>query len=104
MIEIVYATPEMLAAIDGPQPRTVRAIAALRDGEVAGVSGYLVDGGRAVVFSRIIGKLPPKTIMRAARMTLAMAEESGLPIVAMPDPDIPGSKRFLSRLGFRFEE
>lgn len=104
MIETVYATPEMVAAVDGPQRMTVRALAVLQDGELRGVAGYTVEAGRAVVFSKIIGKLPAVTIVRVAKKVIAMAEESGLPVAAMPDPDIPGSKQFLQYLGFSFNE
>lgn len=108
MIRVEPATPamiaEMVAEIDDPRVATVQALAVYRDSELGGLAGHFVLNGRAVVFSRIDGKLPPQTIVKVARRVLDIASETGLPVVAMPDPDIPGSKRFLERLGFKFSE
>lgn len=104
MIRVVPATAEMFAALGEPQEYTAHALAVLRDDELQGLAGYIVDRGRAVVFSKIVGKLPPQTIVKTAKRVIDMAVESGLPVVAVPDPEVPGSKRFLERLGFRFKE
>lgn len=95
---------EMLAEIDDVRVSTLDALAVYRDDELAAMAGFFVLNQRAVVFSKIVGKLPPQTIVKVARQVLASASETGFPVVAVPDPDVPGSKRFLERLGFRFSE
>lgn len=104
MIAVVPATAEMFEQLGEPLERTVCALAVLRDEELQALAGYTVQGGKAVVFSKIIGRLPAVTVVKVARRVLEMAVETGLPVIALPDPDVPGSRRFLEYLGFNFAE
>ena len=104
MIEVIPATAEHVRQIDGSQSHTLRGLTVLRNGEIAALAGYLIEGGKAVVFSRIVGRLPAITIVKVARQVIDMAAETGLPVLALPEPEISGSKRFLEYLGFKFDK
>ena len=83
-------------------PFSARAWVAEVDGEVIGIAGYYLRGGAALVFSdmREAMKAYPVTIMREARRLMARIK---VPAVCIADPDLPGSGRFLERLGWRFD-
>jgi len=103
MVELVPATEEMIVSFYGRIPyQTIRAIAGIRDGEVIGIGGYHVLHRRLFVFSDLKPEAmkEKKAIVRAARKVLAMVEKSGIPGVAIPDENIEGAERFLSRIGF----
>jgi len=52
----------------------------------------------------VVGRARPEAnsfaLMRGAREILETARAAGVPLHAFADPDIPGSDRFLMRIGF----
>lgn len=104
MIELIPATADILARFYGkPVTRSMRAIAAVRDGDVLGVAGVFVDESRQVVFSSISEELKahPRLIVRAYRIVLAMARESALQAHAVCDPAETTARHFLEHIGFQ---
>jgi hypothetical protein len=102
-VSLVPATEEMIREFYGSNPpRTVRAIAGVRDGEVLGVGGYYILGRRVFVFSDIKPEAmkEKKAIVRATKIVLGMVRKSGIPGMAIADDGIEGAEKFLSRIGF----
>lgn len=102
-IELVNATHEMIHKFYGaPQKMTLRAIAMVRGDDVLGVGGFYVNDARVVMFSEFKpdGFKYKKAIVKGAKRLLNMAANTGLPVHAVPDPDIKTAKKFLKQLGF----
>jgi hypothetical protein len=107
MAEIVPATQAMIDKLYGkPIPRTARAIAVVEGGEVLGVGGVYVEGGRQVVFAGMTDaarsdlRKHTKVLLRAARDVMDIAAQRRLQIFALADPQVPKSREFLEHLGF----
>lgn len=106
MIEIVPATTQMIGTLNRGLPKTVRAVAAVQDGEVLGVAGFFPHEGHLIMFADIAPVARAeicrhkRTLVRCARRVMGMAIERGMPIIASADPDIEGSDRLLLHLGF----
>lgn len=106
MTEIVSATAEMIQALHRELPRTVRAIAAVENGEVLGVTGFYPQEGHLVIFADIAPKARAeicrhkRTLIKCAWKVLGMAMRRRMPIVATADPEIEGADRLLEHLGF----
>jgi hypothetical protein len=105
MAEIVPATQQMLGQFD-PMPRTVRAIAAVEGERVLGVTGFYPEGGKLVLMASIADDARSeidrhkRTLVRAARKVMQMAQSLRMPIYAYADPEISGSESLLEHLGF----
>lgn len=65
-------------------------------GEVAGIAGYRINGGHAVVFSDMKADIPMMTIWREAK---AMMQSLKIPAVCYAEE---GSGPFLERLGWAY--
>lgn len=79
-----------------PSPRTIRATAYERDGEVLGVVGYYLEAGRAVLFSDVAPDVPKFAIWREAKRYMA---ELKMPAICEGSDR---SRAFLERLGWDF--
>lgn len=91
------ATAADFAAFGREVPYTVRAWVIEKDGRPAAIGGYFVKRGWAHVFSEIREPLPKMTIWREAMKHLTALK---MPAVCEADPNVPGSGRFLERLGW----
>lgn len=103
---LVPATQAMLKEL-GERPKgTGRAYAAVMEGRTLGVCGYYQDHGRLVLYAQVTPELRrwKKVILRGAKMTMAAADRLRAPVVAMAQPDVPGSDRTLIWLGFEHVE
>lgn len=103
MIEIVPATAEMIAALQGrPAQQTTRAIAAVKDGRVLGAAGYFVRDATAVAWLQAGEELRrhPRVLILGARLLLRRLAELDMPIIASCDRREPSAERFLAHWGF----
>jgi hypothetical protein len=102
---IVPATAEMIMRFTGEAPRhTVRALAAVLDGEPLAIAGVHCDGKRHIAFASVkpvMRERYRKTGLRMARQVIAMWRSLGVPVFAVPDERIEAAPRFLRHLGFR---
>lgn len=97
------ATASDAAAFWGFLPhQSFRAIAAEIDGQVIGIGGYALDGPyvRAFMDIKPEARRHRVALLRAAKMTLAMARERGVSLIAVAQDDEPTADRFLTHLGF----
>ncbi|HEX6992383.1 MAG TPA: hypothetical protein VF151_10875 [Gemmatimonadales bacterium] len=105
MPEIVYATPELVAAAAGaPLRRTVQAIAMVEGEHLYGTCGIYEDLTRTCIYIDAIDPdwiRHPREVIRGARTILELARRRGLPIHAHAVPEVPASGRFLEHFGFR---
>lgn len=99
---IVPASQRHLEELGEHPKGSGRAFAALHEGRVLGVAGYYGLRDQLVLYSKVLPELRAwrKTIVRGARMALGAALRLRAPIVAVADPEIPGSARLLEGLGF----
>jgi N-acetylglutamate synthase-like GNAT family acetyltransferase len=108
MIRLIPATQETVRAAYGLEtpPRSVRAIAAEKDGEVIGCAGVYLHDGVRIMFSDLGPELRarPKWIIRGWRRLMEMVQASDIPVLAAADEDIPGAPAFLEHLGFQHVE
>lgn len=84
-----------LTVVDGERPLGVAAI-------YPGPASLMLiarigDEGR----TRLAGVAGKRALLAAAREMLTTAERRRMPIYAVADPDIPGSDRLLTHLGFK---
>lgn len=104
MIELVPATGEMLRVFypDGLR-QSVRALAAVRDGEVLGIVGVYPADGRQAVFMEVKDELRkhPRVFIRGARIVMQWIRNARMPTHAMCDQSIEAAERFLVHYGFR---
>ena len=103
MTDIVPATRALLEQAMPGIPKTVRAIAMVKDDRVIAVGGYYVDDARLFLFASIEdeARAEPRCLLRASKILLAMARRRHLPMHATPDPEVAASVRFMLHLGFR---
>ena len=80
---------------------SVRAIVAIRDGEILGIAGFYVHQSRLVMFSELDEDLKcnKRAIIMGMRKLKEMASLMRLPIHAKA-ADLPTAKGFLSHMGF----
>lgn len=99
---IVPASQRHLAELGEHPKGSGRAFAGILDGRVLGIVGYYGQRDQLVLYSKVLpeGRRWKKAIVRAARMALKAALARHVPIVAVADPEIPGSARMLEALGF----
>jgi hypothetical protein len=95
---------DWLAFFGEPPKNSSRAIVGEVDGEIVGICGLRYNDGFMTAFSCLNdkGARYKFSIMKAGKMLLEMFKEHPGIIVALADPDIPTSSRFLERLGFMF--
>lgn len=101
---IVPATPEILTRFYGqPQRCSVRALAAVLDGEPICIAGTCVQGGRKVMFADVRDEMRryPKTGVRMAKKVMDGIRADGVPVAAMADEGVESARRFLEYLGFQ---
>ena len=106
MVRVIPATAELLErAMGEPLQRSTKAIALVRakDGEVVGCAGIFPEDNRLVIFSKLTdeARACPRAIITGYRRLLELADQSPLPLHALPDPDVPLAERFLEHMGFR---
>lgn len=102
-INIMFATKELLLRFYLLPPKwTLRAICGVRGVEVLGLCGYFLDDARVVLFSDMRPQALhyKKDILRIAKLTLAMALNTGLPVHAINDERYPDAPKLLKHLGF----
>ncbi len=103
--DIVPATAEMFTRFTGKPPQhTVRALAAVLDGEPLAIAGVHCDGNRHFAFASIkpvMRERYRKTGLRMARQLLQEWRDRGAPVYAVADERIEAAPRFLEHLGFR---
>lgn len=101
MIEIRPATPDDLNAFYGhPPPVTVRALVALKDGEIKCIAGVTLEKGQSIAFSDMRENDAGKK--ERFKIALAMTEwmKQFKPDVTL-EPHQMSSDKFLRKLGFR---
>jgi hypothetical protein len=102
-IEIRPATMGDLVTFYGRLPeKTVRAVAVLKEGEIACVAGVTIERGIVTAFSDVReGVTAPKiTVWRVAKKIADYIRSLNLPVMAVSDPRLPCSDKFLESLGF----
>lgn len=101
---IVPATPEIWERFYGEPPaKSFRALAAVLDGAPLAIAGTYVNGDCKVAFAAVKPVMRErfrKTGVRLAHEVMAMIRASGVPVVAIADPQIEPAVRFLEHLGF----
>lgn len=72
-------------------------------GRTVGVGGLYVDRNRAVAFLDLSdeARQHPRVWIRAVKLALKEAKQTGLEVHACADDEIPRASEFLVRLGFR---
>lgn len=101
--EIVPATGEMFARLQGPPPAvTVRAVAAVRGGDLLGVAGAYANESGWVMFSTLTDKLraDKRAMVRMMREVQRILARRRMSVVAVADPQIDGSDILLEHMGF----
>lgn len=92
------ATREDIERFFGQMPgRSIRARVLEIDGEIAGVAGYYIVNGVAVMFSDSRGDIPAMTVWRESK---AMMDSMKIPAVCVAEEN---SGPFLKRLGWTYE-
>jgi hypothetical protein len=84
--------------------RSCRAWVIAQDGKLVALAGYSFEPGYILVFSEVRGEHPKFATWKYAKKLFANITKYRLPMRAVANPDIPGSDRFLERLGFEFEQ
>lgn len=103
--EIRPITSDDVLAFWGRFPdQTIRGYAVDYEGELACIAGVTVERRYAVVFSEIKeGINAPKVIIwRATNEIINKLKQLHITLVAVASADIPGSDKFLERLGFTY--
>lgn len=86
-----------------PPPRSFRGLVAVHDGVPLAIGGTYVQGDCKVAFAAVKPEMRErfrKTGVRLAREVMAMIRASGVPVLAVADPQIEAAPRFLEHLGF----
>lgn len=103
--EIVPATPELMERFYGtPQQITVRALAAVLDGEPLCIAGTFTQGGVTVVFANVKPEMRTRFKKTGVRLARRVMETVSGRVVAMPDGNVEAAARFLEHLGFTKSE
>jgi len=87
-----------------PPHNSSRTIVGEVDGEIVGICGLRYNDGFMTAFSCLNekGAKYKFSIMKAGKMLLDMFEKHPGIIMAIAEPELPTSSRFLERLGFVF--
>lgn len=100
--DVIPATAEVIHRFYGAAPtRTQMAVAVVSGERVLGVGGVYLDGPRWVMFSDMTDELrqSKRVLVRAVRSVQAMIARRTIPVVALADPQIPGSDILLRHMG-----
>ena len=83
--------------------RNGRAFAVVLEGRAIGITGYYLDSGRLILYSKITPELRPwkKIIVLTAKMIIGLASKIRAPLDARSEPETPGSECLLLGLGFK---
>ncbi len=78
------------------------------NGELAGVTGYYLKNGYAVLISNTVEQARKRPgfgrlVLRCARALIEQAKQAGVPMIAAADPEIERSGELLQHIGFRHE-
>lgn len=86
-----------------PIHATMRAYTLEIDGKPIGLAGLMRKDDRHVLFGETLaeGRNFPFAIYKGVRKVMDWVEKSGLPVVAIADPNIPRSTELLLHLGFK---
>lgn len=90
-----------------PSQRTVRAWVVDKNGEDLAIIGFYMDAGRVAIFAEIKDearekcKWPGRLMLTSGRFVLQQAIKTGMPIFAVADSSVKGSRTLLERLGFQ---
>lgn len=87
-IEIVPTTPEHMIAMTGANPPlTIKAVTALRDGKVLGVSGVCRVGLCWVLFSELTDDIirDKRALVLGLREVRKLVSSLKLPVIAVPE-------------------
>lgn len=71
-------------------------------GELLAIWGYLFSQEGRILFCKTKGEIPRKTFWKFSKFLKEEISDTKLPIWAVKDSELPTSKNFLERLGFRF--
>jgi hypothetical protein len=79
----------------------VKAFVAIKDDRIIGAAGVYADVQRVVVFARLTDELraDKRAVVKGIRKIMSLVPE-GLPAHAVADPEIDGSDRLLTHMGF----
>lgn len=100
--DVIPATADVIQRFYGAPPtRTQMAVAVVDGDRVLGVGGVYLHAGRWVMFSDMTDELRSRkrALVRAVRAVLAMTRGRSIPVVALADPQIPGSDVLLRHMG-----
>ncbi len=102
MIDIVPATTEIVKKFYGETPpKTVHAIAAVRDGEILGIAGIFSIGMAWMMFSDMKPEIlaDKRAMVRALRVIRKLVADKRLPVYANPDPNAKGADILIEHAG-----
>lgn len=104
MIDLVPATPELLAAKDGLRGLPcLRAICGVEDGRLVGIAGTYLRADGLIAFVEVEPWVwnHKRVVVRAARKFFEWARSTRLPVHAMASNEFPKSRQFLVHYGFK---
>jgi hypothetical protein len=103
-IEIVPATKEMVLAFYGEiPPKTLHAVAGIRDGEVLGVAGVFSVGQGWMMFSDSKPEFmqDKRAIVKAVRAIRKLIAGQKLPVYAVPQEGVKGAEELIEHVGVK---
>ena len=99
-VKVIPANKEIIESFYGSVPRTMYAIAVLKDEKPMALYGFYIDGTRAAMFSEVkYSDGIKKSLLKAGKQIVEMAKEMNLPLHAVPENGCT-SRPFLKHLGF----
>lgn len=100
-MDIIPATKEHILALYNDAPVTVRAIAAVENGQVFGVAGIYKDGFRDVAFVKITDKLKndKRSIIIGSKLFFKMFGHRNM--LAIKDQCLDSADGFIKHFGFK---
>lgn len=109
MIPIVPLTREYVLEVSGDPItwRTIRGVAALKNGVPWAIAGVYLNESRWTMFFHIKDRPEQfsfeekRVLLRGFRMLMNMVAGSEIPVQAHADEDVPTSESFLLHLGFK---
>lgn len=80
----------------------MRAWVLIHNEDRVAIGGLFLVKDHYTAFTKILRKIPAKTIWYFSKKYLAEIKKFNLPICAIREDNIPSSRRYLERLGFAF--